>query len=124
MKRTKINKSYVELVKVSKQIPSFINTTSEEHKDCFDITKDILIEIGKLCVNNCLSNTEIEYIVEDVWNIEYRFDAEYNISLILLCCNHIIDIEKKLLKIAIDNEEYETAENIKKYNEIYERINR
>ena len=105
----------------SNSIPNFINGRQFTHKKCFDMASDMFVSLRELFEPTILSDKTIKKVygeilgfINDMFDIEPTIGMEYFIM--------ISDIITFYRDIAVDNELYETAENLTKFIEHYEQI--
>jgi hypothetical protein len=105
----------------SNSIPNFINGRQFTHKKCFDMASDMFVSLRELFEPTILSDKTIKKVygeilgfINDMFDIEPTIGMEYFIM--------VSDIITFYRDIAVDNELYETAENLTKFIEHYEQI--
>jgi hypothetical protein len=105
----------------SNSIPDFISGRKFTHKKCFDISSYMFRSLRELFEPNVLSDKTIKKIYGEVLGfINDMFDVEPSIGMeYFIMVSDIITFYKN---IAIENELYETAENLTRFIEQYEQI--
>ncbi len=105
-----------------RRIPGFIKTTDKVHKALYDEMRNLSDTLGLLMVNTILTKNKLARINTSV---ELTMN---NIEEILEICNEPIgiflqeyydELFEDILDVAIENEEFEIAENIKNYINTY-----
>jgi hypothetical protein len=105
----------------SNVIPDFISNRKFTHKKCFDMSVDMFVSLRGLFEPTILSEKIIKKIYGEVLGfINDMFDVEPTIGMeYFIMVKDIIIFYKD---IAVENELYETAENLTKFIEHYEQI--
>jgi len=111
-------RNYIDDINV---IPPFIDSTKFAHKKCFGISTHMLTKLGSLLDISILNKKKIDDIASSVFShINEIFDIDPLIGMeYFLMINDISEFYKEL---CIDNELYETAENLNKFLEILKKI--
>jgi SNF2 family DNA or RNA helicase len=118
---TQIKKLEMELlhnfVEDTRVIPDFISGRKFTHKKCFDISQDIFFYIKDLYRADILSDNEVKKIyftviscINEMLDIEPKVGLEYYRFIFDMCVFY--------REQAIENELYEIAENLNKFNEL------
>jgi len=106
----------------TRRIPGFIKTTDKVHKALYDEMRNLSDTLGLLMVNTILTKNKLARINTSV---ELTMN---NIEEILEICNEPLgiflqeyydELFEDILDVAIENEEFEIAENIKNYINTY-----
>jgi hypothetical protein len=105
----------------SNAIPDFISARKFTHKKCFDMASDMFVVLRELLEPSILPDKTIKKVYGDVLGfINDMFDVEPAIGMeYFIMVKDIIIFYKD---IAVENELYETAENLMKFIEHYEQI--
>ena len=105
----------------SNNIPDFISGRKFTHKKCFDMAVDMFVSLRELFEPTILPEKIIKKVygetlgfINDMFDVEPPIGMEYFIM--------VTDIITFYRDIAVDNELYETAENLTKFIEHYEQI--
>lgn len=115
-------KTFSIYTKFTTKIPSFIKTTDKIHKALYDEMRNLSDTLGMLMVGNILTKNKLAKI-----NTCAEISMN-NIEEILEICNEPIglllnqyydELFEDILDVAIENEEFEIAENIKNYINTY-----
>jgi hypothetical protein len=105
----------------SNTIPEFISGRKFTHKKCFDISTYMFKSLRELFEPKILSDKNIKKIYGDILGfINDMFEVEPTIAMEYFIM--VSDIIIFYRDIAVDNELYETAENLTKFIEHYEQI--
>lgn len=117
MQRLILN-NYIEDINA---IPPFIDSRKFTHKNCFGISTHMFTKLGGLLDESVLDEKRIKEIassvfshINDIFDIEPLIGMEYFLML--------GDISQFYKELCIENELYETAENITKFLELLEKI--
>jgi hypothetical protein len=101
----------------TKVIPEFITCRKFTHKKCFDISQNLFYFLRKLYSGKVLPSNEIKNIfieilgcINDMLDIDSVVALEYH--------RYILDIVSFYKEVAIENELYETAENLNRFFEL------
>jgi|WetSurMetagenome_2_1015567.scaffolds.fasta_scaffold81271_2 hypothetical protein len=118
MMKTK-RKLIVKVHKDIETIPIFIRTTSEQHRIIWSYMQDIISNLSRLLVDRIVPERVVRNIVNNlnylVFNCgEISKDNGFEIMIATWIQNHINEYES----IALEEEEYEVLENLKKLNDI------
>jgi hypothetical protein len=104
----------------SKSVPHFISGRKFTHKKCFDISQDLFYYLRKLYSDEILSESEIKNLYYDMINcINEMLDVDSGIGLEYY--RYTMELCLFYLSIAVENELYETAENLTKFINLYEK---
>jgi hypothetical protein len=105
----------------SNSIPDFISGRKFTHKKCFDMASSMFISLRELFQPTILCDKTIKKIygetlgfINDMFDVEPTIGMEYFIM--------VSDITEFYRNVAVDNELYETAENLTKFIEQYQQI--
>lgn len=105
----------------SNSIPDFISGRKFTHKKCFDMASAMFVSLRELFEPSILPDKTIKKVygetlgfINDMFDVEPAIGMEYFIM--------VTDIITFYRDIAVDNELYETAENLTKFIEHYEQI--
>jgi hypothetical protein len=105
----------------SNNIPDFISARKFTHKKCFYMAVDMFVSLRELLEPTILCEKTIKKIYNDTLGfINDMFDVEPSIGMEYFIM--VSDIITFYRNIAVDNELYETAENLTKFIEHYEQI--
>ena len=105
----------------SNNIPDFISGRKFTHKKCFDMALDMFVSLRELFEPSVLPDKTIKKVYGEVLGfINDMFDVEPTIGMEYFIM--VTDIITFYRDIAVDNELYETAENLTKFIEHYEQI--
>lgn len=101
----------------TKVIPEFITGRKFTHKKCFDISQNLFYFLRKLYSGEVLPSNEVKNIfieilgcINDMLDIDSVIALEYH--------RYILDIVSFYKEVAIENELYETAENLNRFFEL------
>jgi hypothetical protein len=105
----------------SNSIPDFICGRKFTHKKCFDMATDMFVSLRELFEPSILPDKTIKKVYGDTLGfINDMFDVEPTIGMEYFIM--VTDIMTFYRDVAVDNELYETAENLTKFLEHYEQI--
>lgn len=105
----------------SNTIPVFISGRKFTHKKCYEISNYLFRSLRNLMEPKILTEKEVRIIYSDSLDyINEMFDTEPTIGMeYFIMVSDIIEFYKIQ---AVNNELYETAENLNKFIELYEQI--
>lgn len=102
-------------------IPDFINCKKFTHKRCFDISTELFISLRRLIESQVITDSELKKITSNIFNyINDMFDVEPLIGLEYFV--YIGDLTKFYMNQCVQFELYESADNLNKFLDLYNKI--
>ena len=105
------------LEQVALNIPTFIDTKRQSHKEIFTIIQNNFMILESLVCNQFLAQKDIEKLAV-IYNKNLDRCAELDENTTILYYNYLIEIMEDCIELSESNDNFEVCSNLNKLNKL------